>query len=248
MKRLLFLLFSLPLIASSQVSIMFSEYVEGSSFNKYLEIYNPTLLPVNLDEYAYVFCWNGCDSLQWEYQISFDSAFVLQPNQTYILAHHNSDSIILSAANQTTNLLSNGNDVAAIFNIVTNSVIDIIGEFSSTAPTNGWTVDNLLNATKDHTLIRKNDVCSGNFGDWNLSNGSISSSEWIIDSLDNFQNIQSHNSVCNVSSLDNLDLDNPNKVLQEIRDILGRNTKVKPNILLFFIYDDGTIEKRILIE
>tara|TARA_A100001037_G_C15109623_1_gene618275 strand:+ start:358 stop:1104 length:747 start_codon:yes stop_codon:yes gene_type:complete len=248
MKRMLFFLFVLPLFASSQVSIIFSEYVEGSSFNKYLEIYNPTLSPVQLDEYNYVFCWNGCDSLQWEYQIPFDSGFVLQPNQTYILAHHNADSLILNLANQTTNLLSNGNDVAAIFNIVTNSVIDIIGEFSSVAPSNGWTVDNLLNATKDHTLIRRDDVCAGNFGNWDLSNGSISLSEWMIDSLDNFQDIQMHNSVCNLSNIDNLELESSNKELQEVRDILGRNVNIQPNVLLFFIYSDGTIEKRILLE
>ena len=70
----------------------------------------------------------------------------------------------------------------------------------------------------------------------------------MIDSLDNFQNIQSHNSVCNISSIDNVELESPNKVLKEIRDILGRNVQEQPNILLFFIYSDGTIKRKIFVE
>ena len=35
--------------------------------------------------------------------------------------------------------------------------------------------------------------------------------------------------------------------LVEVRDILGRETK-QTNQPLFYIYDDGTVEKRIVIE
>ena len=38
------------------------------------------------------------------------------------------------------------------------------------------------------------------------------------------------------------------KHLARITDILGRETSLKNNTLLFYIYDDGTIEKRIIIE
>ena len=37
------------------------------------------------------------------------------------------------------------------------------------------------------------------------------------------------------------------KILQKF-DILGREIKVKTNKLLFYIYDDGTVEKRIIID
>jgi len=36
--------------------------------------------------------------------------------------------------------------------------------------------------------------------------------------------------------------------LVEVRDVLGRKTKDNTNQLLFYIYDDGTVEKRIVIE
>jgi len=38
---------------------------------------------------------------------------------------------------------------------------------------------------------------------------------------------------------------NTNKKLVKITDILGRNAKGKKNELLFYLYDDGTVEKKI---
>ena len=39
-----------------------------------------------------------------------------------------------------------------------------------------------------------------------------------------------------------------NRKLLKIVDVLGRETQPKKNTLLFFIYSDGTVEKRIIIE
>ena len=39
-----------------------------------------------------------------------------------------------------------------------------------------------------------------------------------------------------------------NKEIIKVVDILGRETKEKENELLFYIYDDGTVEKRIIME
>jgi hypothetical protein len=36
--------------------------------------------------------------------------------------------------------------------------------------------------------------------------------------------------------------------LLKITTILGQSTKPKPNTPLFYIYDDGTVEKRIIID
>ena len=77
-----------------QTSLIFSEYGEGSSFNKWIEIYNPTLIQMHLDNYRYNFCWNGCNSLQWEFSIPFDSGYILLPGETYLLTHYNADSIL----------------------------------------------------------------------------------------------------------------------------------------------------------
>ena len=39
-----------------------------------------------------------------------------------------------------------------------------------------------------------------------------------------------------------------NKVLLKVTDLLGRETKGTKNEPLLYIYDDGTVEKRIVIE
>jgi hypothetical protein len=49
------------------------------------------------------------------------------------------------------------------------------------------------------------------------------------------------------SALDDCLIDN-SKRLNNIRNILGEPTKPKPNTTLFYIYDDGNVEKRIVIE
>ena len=41
---------------------------------------------------------------------------------------------------------------------------------------------------------------------------------------------------------------NQNKHLKYTIDVLGRKTQGNENILLFYIYDDGTVEKRVIIE
>jgi len=41
---------------------------------------------------------------------------------------------------------------------------------------------------------------------------------------------------------------NTNSELIKVIDILGREVKGKKNELLFYIYDDGTVEKKIVIE
>lgn len=247
MKTLFFTFFLFPIFIYPQSTLIFSEYGEGSSNNKWVEIYNPTLQQISLDEYRYNFCWNGCDNLQWEFSIAFDSGFILMPGATYLLAHHNSDSILLSASNQTTNILSNGNDVAGLLHTTSNTIVDIIDVFDSTTVSNGWDIGTVVNATKNHTLIRKADVCSGNLGDWNLSDGSVFPAEWIVGVVDEFNDLNTHNSNC-IQGTIIVDLEPQNRSITEVRDMLGRITEPQPNTLLLYIYNDGTVEKKIIIE
>ena len=44
------------------------------------------------------------------------------------------------------------------------------------------------------------------------------------------------------------DINTNNTQLTKITDVLGRESKQRSNIPLFYIYDDGTVEKRIVIE
>ena len=51
----------------------------------------------------------------------------------------------------------------------------------------------------------------------------------------------------NVTSTFNIPI-NPNRKLEKTVDILGKQTKPQTNIPFIEIYDDGTVEKRIVIE
>tara|TARA_B110000444_G_C18605344_1_gene485026 strand:- start:212 stop:349 length:138 start_codon:yes stop_codon:yes gene_type:complete len=45
-----------------------------------------------------------------------------------------------------------------------------------------------------------------------------------------------------------LDINKTEKTLLKITDILGRETPYRKNTTLFYIYNDGTVEKKIIIE
>jgi hypothetical protein len=51
-----------------------------------------------------------------------------------------------------------------------------------------------------------------------------------------------------ISSTKDIVLENKNKKLIRVVDVLGRDSKPKNNTPLFYIYDNGTVEKRIIIE
>ena len=96
-------------------------------------------------------------------------------------------------------------------------------------------------------MIRKPDVCGGNIGDWSLSDGSNGSSQWIVGVIDDFSDLNTHTSNCiNTTAVEVLET--LKGELVEVRDVLGRKTKINNNQPLFYIYDNGTIEKRIVIE
>ena len=55
------------------------------------------------------------------------------------------------------------------------------------------------------------------------------------------------NGATSTSSI-NISEKNPERKLLTIKDMLGRETEVKNNSILFYLYDDGTLEKRIIVK
>ena len=96
---------------------------------------------------------------------------------------------------------------------------------------------------------------------WTVANGSIDScvsfstacsmeTEGCMDSTDTNYNPFATIEDCSCSNLvSNAEqIINSNRYLISIVDILGRERKPTPNVPLFYRYDDGTVEKRIVIE
>ncbi|MBC8197175.1 MAG: lamin tail domain-containing protein [Candidatus Marinimicrobia bacterium] len=175
-------------------NLFFSETAEGSSSNKYLEIYNASGVDVDLSGYSLSSCSNGCnDSLMWDYSdnLTFEVGTMVSAGGVFVVCHGSADPIILAECDQEFTYLSNGDDVFAITQLGSGEILDIIGEMGDD-PGSGWEVAGVSNATKDHTLVRKSSVVSGN-SNWALSAGTNSDdSEWVVFDQNTWDYLGSH--------------------------------------------------------
>ena len=201
------------IIEGGECGLFISEYAEGSSNNKYLELYNPTGSPIFLDEYTFGNCSNGCDDLMMSNNITdnvdfwtfnFPAGSQVAPGGTFIVAHPTADPIILAVADMTYTYLSNGDDAYVLVNIAggDTTVVDIIGDLGAD-PGSGFAVAGVLNATQNNTLVRKPEVSTGNGGDWAASAGTNEiDTEWIINPSDDWTNLGIHtfNGACAVDN------------------------------------------------
>ena len=88
MKKLLLILtfFSLAGLMKAQTDLIISEYIEGWSTNKAMEIFNPTAAAINLSGYRITRYSNGSDIPPAETQWYIDlPAFELQPYHSYVV-------------------------------------------------------------------------------------------------------------------------------------------------------------------
>tara|TARA_B100000963_G_scaffold71330_1_gene59488 strand:- start:417 stop:3242 length:2826 start_codon:yes stop_codon:yes gene_type:complete len=191
------------------IYLFFSEYSEGSSHNKYLEIYNPTSNTVSLENYALALVVNDPTEIgvydSWHY---FDINSYIPAFSVYTIAHPLSDSLILNFADMTTTHLSNGDDgIALVYGNEPQSnlnpedgqylVLDRIGDWNGD-PGSGWSVAGVTNATKNHTLIRKCHISNGN-PEWFSSSGTNNTdSEWIVLSINDWSDLGQHNYPCEI--------------------------------------------------
>ena len=112
-------------------NLFFSEYAEGSSNNKYLEIFNADDEVVDLSAYSLSSCSNGCDEPgAWDYpnNVTFEEGdAILAPGELYVVCNPSADEYILNECDQTFTYLSNGDDVFALTQVSTGNVLDVIG-------------------------------------------------------------------------------------------------------------------------
>ena len=153
---ILFVISFLPVTSYADDSTPFiSEYVEGSSYNKALEIFNPTDQTIDLDaeNYSIAFYYNGNTSAG----LTIDLVGTLPANGVFILAHYRSHADILAVANQTNNASwFNGDDTIVLLHGT--DIIDHIGQIGFD-PGSEW--GSGLTSTENNTLIRNPDVYSG---------------------------------------------------------------------------------------
>jgi hypothetical protein len=143
--------------ATNASDLIISEYIEGSSNNKAIEIYNGTGSSVDLSQYTLQKQTNGVGS--WGGTLPALSGY-LAHGDVYVIAHSSATSTILALADMTygtSPMDFNGNDAVGLFK---NSVqIDQVGIFDDP---NVWGAD--------MTLVRKSSITapttSYSISDW----------------------------------------------------------------------------------
>ena len=176
--------------------LYFSEYVEGSSDNKALEIYNPTSETVDLSQYGIAVSINGGD---WQNPDPLTG--MLDPGDVYVLIHPGFNFSLIDSAAIVDTIWSfatnhNGNDGRALAKLIeglwdenfTSSFIDVIG-YNDGNPGPGWDVAGVTSATKDHTLIRKAAISIGNTAFTESAGTNPEDSEWRVFVQDFFTNL-----------------------------------------------------------
>jgi len=173
-------------------NVFFSEYIEGSSNNKAIEIYNGTEETIDLANFVIYGNYNGNP---WSEIYPFEAETIVEAGDVYVLANDEADQAILNQADVVFAYgdpwymtAFNGDDVRALGYIAQGdtTIIDFIGLYDLVDPGAGWDVAGIAEATANHTLVRKDAITLGNT-DWVASAGTdADDSEWIVNDEDTF--------------------------------------------------------------
>ncbi len=176
-------------------NLYFSEYIEGSSNNKALEITNNTDSTVILANYRIEQSSNGGG---WQYYHSFADSASIEAGGQYVLitdqvdtglfAHEGADEVL----SYPSPIHFNGDDARALIHIhpVTGDTtrLDVFGD-PDNDPGTAWDVAGVAGATSEHTLLRKPTVTEGNTTVLGSFGTNAEDSEWIVKEQNDFSNL-----------------------------------------------------------
>ncbi len=174
-------------LADSSSELFFSEYIEGTSNNKALEIYNATGSAVNLTAGGYnvQMYFNGSASAG----LTINLTGTVLDGDVFVLAHSSAAADVLAQADQTNGAgWFNGNDAVVLRKGAT--IIDVLGQIGFN-PGTEWGTG--LVSTADNTLRRMPNVCAG---DPDGSNAFDPSIEWDGFATNTFTGLGAHASNC----------------------------------------------------
>lgn len=179
--KLNMLLLAMLLAPAVHAEPFISEYVEGSSNNKALEIYNPADVALDLTGYSIKVFSNGAVTAGKTVPLSGTMA----AKSTLVLTDTGSAAALAAKSNMTFGTSNfNGDDAIALYKGA--DLIDVFGQIG-VDPGTSWGTNN--NFTHDRTLVRKSSVVQG---DVNGSDAFDPSVEWDFYAKDEFANLGSH--------------------------------------------------------
>ena len=176
--------------------LFFSEYIEGSSNNKYIEIYNGTGATVDLTDYEVSIYANGSATSTSTQALSGTLA------HGSVLVFRNSSANISGTTGYATSSVVNfnGDDALTLKKISTDSFIDYFGSVGHD-PGSAWSGDGF--STVDKTLRRKSTVLSGLTSNPATTFPTLTT-EWEQFDIDNVSGLGSHTSIAGETDVINL--------------------------------------------
>ena len=218
-KTLLFLSVIATTFLNAQIvdcnELFFSEYIEGWSQNKAIEVYNPTNATVDLSDYRIERYSNGATNSSaggittLSGMLASGDAFVLTNGESDTSSTFGfCDPILLAMADfaepngsYPTPMHMNGNDAMVLTK--NGVIIDVIGKVGEDPSSGAWTADAASGFTlgtwwtANHTLIRKSTVLKGDNNGLDLFDPSA---EWDSLPAPNWSNLGSHTCDCQGTS------------------------------------------------
>ncbi|HSM71999.1 MAG TPA: lamin tail domain-containing protein, partial [Anaerolineales bacterium] len=169
--------------AAVPTELFISEYIEGSSFNKAVEIYNGTGGSVNLSTYTLELYSNGASSPSQSVALSG----TLADGDVFVLAHGTADAAILAVADLISSSVINFNGDDALVLKNGGAVVDSFGQVG-VDPGSQWP-----GGGQDDTLRRSDTVCAG---DTNPTDAFDASVEWVTFAQNTFDGLGAHTANC----------------------------------------------------
>jgi len=173
--------------------LIISEYAEGSSNNKYIELYNGTGATIDLSNYE---MWRISNGGSWpESTVSLSG--LLLDGDVIVIANSSADTVITNLTNATILFTSatyfNGDDAVGLAKddgTGTFILIDAVGTWGPD-PGSGWDVNGTTNGTAEHTMVRHDTVCSPDTN-WTT----IVNNQWTVYPQNTWTYAGSHTATC----------------------------------------------------
>ncbi len=179
-------------MAACPTDLFFSEYIEGSSSNKAIEIYNGTGAVVDLSAYRVNLYTNGSSTPNSN---STNLSGSLAAGDVYVIINGSATLADIKAqADMTSTVINyNGNDALVLLH--NGVVIDSIGKVGEDPGTNGWGTD--PTNTTDNTLVRKATITAGDIITDDTYDPAV---EWSGFAVDTTSYLGSHTMTCGATA------------------------------------------------